>query len=183
MIRVRHKHVSRWEPASPGDGQWKALKRKRKAARKAARKTSRNSRAVIAKGGQRAARKCLSSFWRKAAELSQHKKLAMLKELANLNLGSRTVADLAEKRRQFNDKKWLVDLRGAKCLVCGEPGQHRHHVISLANGGHNGQDNIVVLCEWCHQDIHPFMAKKSEIDLERELERAAGAMGLGVDND
>jgi len=161
--------VSRWEPASPGDGQWKSLKRKRKAARKAK---------VVAVKRKRSARKHLATFWRKVQGLPRQDKLAMLKRMATIEAGRPTSGELSDKRGRFDDKKWMVDLRGAACFVCGQAGHHRHHVIALGKGGHNGHDNIVVLCEWCHQDIHPFMAPKGEIDLERELERAAVAMGL-----
>lgn len=32
-----------------------------------------------------------------------------------------------------------------------------HHVIQLQHGGNNDVRNIVLICEWCHAAIHPWL--------------------------
>ncbi|MDQ5883067.1 MAG: 5-methylcytosine-specific restriction enzyme [Patescibacteria group bacterium] len=44
---------------------------------------------------------------------------------------------------------------GAHCLFCGTTQNLTiHHVIPLSQGGDNSDDNLVVLCDSCHQKLH-----------------------------
>lgn len=40
-----------------------------------------------------------------------------------------------------------------KCINCGEPGTHKHHVVPRSLGGNN-TTNCVWLCDNCHGLIH-----------------------------
>lgn len=43
------------------------------------------------------------------------------------------------------------------CYVCDGKASIRHHVTPLLKGGRNKQNNIVPLCNSCHEKVHPRM--------------------------
>ena len=48
-----------------------------------------------------------------------------------------------------------VDLRDrGLCRVCGFPGGHHHHIVFRSQGGTDTVGNLIVVCAWCHDDIH-----------------------------
>ena len=73
----------------------------------------------------------------------------------------------------YKNSKWPLDKKRAKfdkvknvrhrfkshkqCFACGGPGQCRHHIIWLKNGGINAKKNIVTLCNVCHAEVHPWL--------------------------
>jgi 5-methylcytosine-specific restriction endonuclease McrA len=68
-------------------------------------------------------------------------------------------------------RRALIAARGARCELCGEAGGGRplevHHKLAVLQGGHDGEDNLQVLCFACHHNLQPCMtgcgawAKKS----------------------
>ena len=64
------------------------------------------------------------------------------------------VGPLTESRRRA-----LIALRGGRCELCGaSPEQRRlevHHRLPVLQGGHDGDDNLQVLCFACHRDLEP----------------------------
>lgn len=48
---------------------------------------------------------------------------------------------------------------GDECLACGDRPNVRHHIIWLKNGGRNNKRNICFLCDRCHAQVHPWLAK------------------------
>ena len=52
-------------------------------------------------------------------------------------------------------RKIILSCFDDKCKICGS--NHKlniHHIIPLALDGKNNINNITVLCEKCHRDIH-----------------------------
>ena len=43
---------------------------------------------------------------------------------------------------------------GKPCERCGKAGVTYHHIIELSDGGGTGLDNLVFLCQRCHNEIH-----------------------------
>lgn len=39
---------------------------------------------------------------------------------------------------------------------------HTHHIISLSEGGDNSFENLVCLCNKCHEKHHPYMIWKND---------------------
>ena len=66
---------------------------------------------------------------------------------------------LGRRRAAFNRMKTRIYPfnKNTVCYCCGALACHRHHKISLMNGGENTADNIVPLCESCHKIIHPWL--------------------------
>ena len=62
------------------------------------------------------------------------------------------VEPLTDSRRRA-----LIAARGARCELCGESGAERplevHHKVAVLNGGHDGADNLQVLCFACHRNL------------------------------
>jgi 5-methylcytosine-specific restriction endonuclease McrA len=72
----------------------------------------------------------------------------------------RTWTATAERREKFNRHKKSKRLlkKGAKCWVCKRQDKLvRHHMIQLQHGGENWKQNLVVICEGCHAEVHPWM--------------------------
>ena len=52
-----------------------------------------------------------------------------------------------EKRKAF------MEDRGNECEECGEKGTQVHH-LSYENVGDEDDDDVMVLCNQCHKEIH-----------------------------
>ena len=50
--------------------------------------------------------------------------------------------------------EFVFDRQEGKCFCCGNPIKHFHHVIPRSQGGSDGADNKVGLCEKCHSLYH-----------------------------
>lgn len=86
-------------------------------------------------------------------------KLAELKKIAALRI-KYYKQDSPEKRRsKFNETKRTLCRQpiGSPCFVCGCPGFNRHHLIQLQHGGINSRRNLVILCDPCHAEVHPWL--------------------------
>src|SRR5208283_858295 len=68
---------------------------------------------------------------------STEERLSLLRELANYVIYKRNAEKLKKKRRAFDGYKQDVCPLGAKCKVCGEKADVRHHMIQLKHGGLN----------------------------------------------
>ena len=56
-------------------------------------------------------------------------------------------------------RRALIAARGAGCEACGSPGTERllevHHRLAVLRGGHDGEENLQVLCFACHRHLEP----------------------------
>ena len=65
-------------------------------------------------------------------------------------------------------RKRIIKNRGNKCQNCGYPGYvELHHIEKVVDGGNNNDDNVLLLCEKCHAEVHGFK-KKKYLDENRE---------------
>jgi 5-methylcytosine-specific restriction endonuclease McrA len=76
----------------------------------------------------------------------------------------------AREQREQMRKDFLAKPRnfylGASCVACGARAEVRHHVRPLGHGGDNRRSNVVMLCESCHAEIHPWLeVSPSETDI------------------
>jgi len=61
----------------------------------------------------------------------------------------------AESEKVSPAKRDRIIERDGKCRRCGCSEQLRvHHIVPIALGGESGSENLVTLCEECHQDAH-----------------------------
>lgn len=99
-----------------------------------------------------------------ASLTSKKQKLAALKEIAAMDfpVSDKPIKDRIKVRRgKFNKHKHKkLDLAG-NCVVCGASADVRHHIIQLQKGGTNGPQNLVLLCDPCHEEIHPWLKTAS----------------------
>ena len=51
------------------------------------------------------------------------------------------------------NKEILSQLRGSPCTICGHPGV-AHHVRSVGAGGDDVVENLMVLCQKHHVEVH-----------------------------
>lgn len=61
---------------------------------------------------------------------------------------------------------YVGSLQKGKCACCGNRIQHYHHIVPRSAGGSNKPENIIGLCESCHEKVH-----KNELDLSEAGER------------
>ena len=62
-----------------------------------------------------------------------------------------------------NIKPWLICERGNYCQTCWEVKPLiAHHVKPLAIGGGDDEDNIILVCRMCHDQIHKEIGMKGE---------------------
>lgn len=50
-------------------------------------------------------------------------------------------------------KQAVWERDGGRCIICGRPGNPWCHYISRAQGGLGIEQNIVTLCDKCHNDF------------------------------
>lgn len=48
----------------------------------------------------------------------------------------------------------VFDMQDGKCLLCGQPIEHYHHIVPRSKNGSNTLGNIVGLCCHCHNAVH-----------------------------
>ncbi len=64
----------------------------------------------------------------------------------------------------YNVKAYVLSRDGHVCQKCksGKGKLHVHHIVFRSNGGGNSPDNLVSLCESCHDKIHTLKDRKAE---------------------
>jgi len=73
-------------------------------------------------------------------------------------------ADQRRRRRAAFSRR--VTPQWGQCWGCGIVGKLiRHHVIQLQNGGTNWHENIELVCEVCHDEVHRCL-KARQLDSE-----------------
>lgn len=59
------------------------------------------------------------------------------------------------------ETKWKIKERDSSCILCGTEWSQYHHVYFWANANRkenrNDADQWVLLCEWCHYEIHHWI--------------------------
>jgi 5-methylcytosine-specific restriction endonuclease McrA len=67
-----------------------------------------------------------------------------------------------------NIRKRLFALRGKKCERCGYGGYLEiHHIKEVINGGLDNEENLIILCQVCHDKAHGKVTKKF-LDINRK---------------
>ena len=102
----------------------------------------------------------LRKFWDSWKSLeSDELRLATL-----INMASRFSAvrvppkRLRKLRKKYNQNKHsLLNVPFEKCGTCEKPATVRHHIIPLTHGGINSPLNLILICDTCHEEIHPWM--------------------------
>ena len=84
-------------------------------------------------------------------------KLKLLREMAELKYSTVKAKLQPLIRQEFdqNKHKWLK-LKGV-CAVCMNQPNVRHHIVQIQNGGLNNRKNLMLLCNPCHAEIHPWL--------------------------
>jgi 5-methylcytosine-specific restriction endonuclease McrA len=56
----------------------------------------------------------------------------------------------------YRKRKRIMQERGKTCELCGEKTEELdlHHVVRVVDGGSNGDENLLLLCEACHKKQH-----------------------------
>ena len=63
-----------------------------------------------------------------------------------------------EKERQLREARRFVKARDkGKCRCCGKPGRDVHHLMFRSQGGDHDPNNLALLCQRCHEDIHAHL--------------------------
>ena len=96
-----------------------------------------------------------------AKQFSQARKidvrLKLLREMAELKYPTIRPKLQPLIRAEFdeNKHKWLK-LKGV-CAVCDGQPNVRHHIVQIQNGGLNHHSNLLLLCNPCHAEVHPWL--------------------------
>ena len=68
-------------------------------------------------------------------------------------------------------RRALIATRGARCEGCGSSGKERplevHHKLAVLRGGHDGEENLQVLCFACHRHLEPCLTGCGALASER----------------
>lgn len=58
-------------------------------------------------------------------------------------------------------RKKILKQRGKRCEICGFEGYvEMHHINPMNNGGINSPENVLILCEKCHANMHGAIKRK-----------------------
>jgi len=102
---------------------------------------------------------------------------SMVAEIAQFDIHKITnpevVNDLTGKSYQtgrqkdfYNTKAFILSRDNYECKKCcgkkNNPKLHVHHIIFCSNGGTNSPDNLITLCEPCHNGIHAHKTPEKE---------------------
>jgi HNH endonuclease len=101
----------------------------------------------------------LDTFWSHFNRArGRTEKLALLRQMAAVRVFN--PAPYKERRNARLGLRVFGD-----CRVCSNDAKHRHHIIQVKNGGPNKLKNLILLCQACHCEIHPWMT----VTLPREM--------------
>lgn len=53
-------------------------------------------------------------------------------------------------------KKQIFERDGNRCQNCGKEANIIHHIFPEKRGGKNEPDNLIALCNKCHEMVHQF---------------------------
>lgn len=72
---------------------------------------------------------------------------------------------------------------GFRCAWCGEYLTIRHHIIEFSLGGPNSEDNLILLCPNCHDNVHSGKISQEELEkikseLTGQIDRSAGVFSI-----
>ena len=90
--------------------------------------------------------------------MTSTEKVALLREIAQITYYKAKPNTISNHRRKFEKVKWKVNIVG-KCAVCRAQADVRHHLIQIKNGGQNKPFNIMLLCNGCHAEVHPWLKR------------------------
>lgn len=73
----------------------------------------------------------------------------------------------------YNVKQFVLSRDGYTCQKCfqkkKDPRLHVHHIVFKSHGGTNAPDNLLTLCETCHDELHCFLeAEKESLKLQKK---------------
>lgn len=74
---------------------------------------------------------------------------------------------LIPKDKKIRDERYLGQVRGEPCLICGTGGE-AHHVMFAEHRGMAqkvGDNWVVPLCHHCHMELHAFGDERSWWDI------------------
>jgi HNH endonuclease len=104
----------------------------------------------------------LRGFWKYFESNTDEDKLGRLIILANqpnkLRIKPRKLRRVRKKYERH--RRSLLNIPDCKCGTCDRPARIRHHIIPLCFGGRNSPLNLILICNQCHEKIHPWMARK-----------------------
>ena len=135
--------------------------------------------------------KSMAKFKKKNTERGKFKthvrKIKTKERIKNMQDTSKILQLLKEKsiagiNQKYNDKDIIryKELRAVKhkakgfCMVCKvKKADCMHHIILLKHGGTNGQNNLLPICNTCHEKIHDWMLiKKQNEEIDRQFYEA-----------
>ena len=68
---------------------------------------------------------------------------------------------------------YIYHLQDGKCVLCGAPIEHCHHIMPQSKGGSDGPENRVGLCSDCHAKVHTDKIKATLLDIGKKKRYAA----------
>ena len=95
--------------------------------------------------------------------------------------------DFADNKKEFGretslteeDKLYIMDRDHEICQYCGGPGRVIHHITPLSSKKHKLKEELCVLCNQCHYNIHMtgwknfkgFLLERAQINEQRRKEQ------------
>ena len=91
----------------------------------------------------------------------------------------KTKLKITNDEQNTKNEKWekireeVFETKGRKCALCGSTiNLHVHHIIPLCIGGEDDIENLMVLCEKCHEKRHGFSFQyKNDFEDDYEIRR------------
>ena len=62
---------------------------------------------------------------------------------------------------------YVSALQNGRCILCGNPIEHYHHILPKYKGGSDTPENLIGLCNACHADVHKHKQKLNRIGLRK----------------
>lgn len=93
--------------------------------------------------------------------LNKEEKIEYLRSLENQN-----IYNIVSYKKRRIEKHFSIGI----CKVCEKNKSNcQHHIIFIKNGGSNGKNNRLPICNDCHKEIHPWMKRFSNAPSDVDL--------------
>lgn len=105
-------------------------------------------------------REYLKGFWERFnAEETKENRLVLLKDAANPDW-PRVSGKMRSRCRRDKYHKMSILFSGLgeiECASCESIASEKHHIIPCCYGGPTIQENLIMICMGCHNEIHPWL--------------------------
>lgn len=104
-------------------------------------------------------RKFLEKFWHDFTLcVTKQQRMDLIKRAVRLEWWVSERLRMQIRREYLKKKHHLLNIKDVECGIClAAKADEKHHIVMVCYGGINENENLIAICQGCHNEIHPWM--------------------------